>query len=100
MKEPAQRYQPYKNEIIKFSVEELAEIKRVSTGQLHLLGFKPLSCLKDYHNIKPSTFVFPSDKEVIGSTCVFVALHKSMLRLKRLVLSVYVRLLYIPVPRY
>lgn len=47
---------------IKFSVEELSEIKRVSNVQLRLLGFKPLDCLKDYHNLRPSTFIFPTDK--------------------------------------
>lgn len=47
---------------IKFLVEELSEIKRVSNGQLRLLGFKPLSCLKDYHNLRPSTFIFPTDQ--------------------------------------
>jgi len=50
------------SENIKISVEELSEIKRISTGQLRLLGFKPLSCLKDYHNLRPSTFIFPSDE--------------------------------------
>lgn len=50
------------SEEIKFSSYELSEIKRVSTGHLRLLGFKPLSCLKDYHNLKPSTFLFPSDE--------------------------------------
>lgn len=49
-----------------FSVDELSEVKRVSTGHLRLLGFKPLSCLKDYHNLKPATFAFPSD-EVVSS---------------------------------
>ncbi|GMY32211.1 ATP-dependent DNA helicase 2 subunit KU70 [Fagus crenata] len=83
VQEPLKRCQPYKNENIKFSVEELSEIKRVSTGHLRLLGFKPLSCLKDYHNLRPSTFIFPSDEEVFGSTCIFIALHRSMLRLKR-----------------
>ncbi|KAL6580810.1 ATP-dependent DNA helicase II subunit 1 [Orobanche minor] len=52
----------YKNGNILFSVDEISEIKRVSTGHVRLLGFKPLSCLKDYHNLRPSTFVFPSDK--------------------------------------
>ncbi|TXG66692.1 hypothetical protein EZV62_007967 [Acer yangbiense] len=64
MREPPKRFQPYKNENIKFSTQELSEIKRVSNGHLRLLGFKPLSCLKDYHNLRPSTFVFPSDKVV------------------------------------
>ncbi|GFY81506.1 ATP-dependent DNA helicase 2 subunit Ku70-like protein [Actinidia rufa] len=89
VQEPAKRFQSYKNEDIKFSVEELSEIKRVSTGHLRLLGFKPLSCLKDYHNLRPSTFVFPSDEEVVGSTCIFIALHRSMLRLKRFAVAFY-----------
>lgn len=89
MQEPAKRFQPYKGENIKFSVQELSEIKRVSTGHLRLHGFKPLSYLKDYHNLRPSTFVFPSDKEVVGSTCTFIALHRSMLRLNRFAVAFY-----------
>lgn len=89
LQEPPKRSQSYKNEEIKFSSYELSEIKRVSTGHLRLLGFKPLSCLKDYHNLKPSTFLFPSDEEVAGSTCVFIALHKSMLKLKRYAVAFY-----------
>lgn len=89
IQEPPKRFQTYKNEDIKFTPEELSEIKRVSTGNLRLLGFKPLSCLKDYHNLKPSTFVFPSDEEVIGSTCIFIALHRSMIRLKRFAVAFY-----------
>ncbi|WVY92644.1 hypothetical protein V8G54_031732 [Vigna mungo] len=45
---------------ITFSMEQLSEIKRISTGQLNLLGFKPLSCLRDYYNLKPSSFLYPS----------------------------------------
>lgn len=89
IQEPPKRFQTYKNEDIKFSVEELSEIKKVSTGNLRLLGFKPLSLLKDYYNLKPSTFVFPSDEEVIGSTCIFIALHRSMIRLKRFAVAFY-----------
>ncbi|KAK9997082.1 hypothetical protein SO802_021768 [Lithocarpus litseifolius] len=89
VQEPLKRYQPYKNENIKISVEELSEIKRISTGHLRLLGFKPLSCLKDYHNLRPSTFIFPSDEEVFGSTCIFIALHRSMLRLERFAVAFY-----------
>jgi hypothetical protein len=33
-------------------------------------------------------------QEVFGSTCIFIALHRSMLRLKRLVLLTYNVLLY------
>ncbi|KAM3357305.1 ATP-dependent DNA helicase 2 subunit KU70 isoform X3 [Capsicum galapagoense] len=89
IQEPPKRFQSYKNENIMFSVAELSEVKRVSTGHLRLLGFKPLTCLKDYHNLKPATFVFPSDEEVIGGTCLFVALHRSMVRLKRFAVAFY-----------
>ncbi|PWZ38295.1 ATP-dependent DNA helicase 2 subunit KU70 [Zea mays] len=69
------------NTIVKFSVRELSEVKRVASHHLRLIGFKPLDCLKDYHNLRPSTFIYPSDERIFGSTCVFVALHSSMLRL-------------------
>ncbi|KAK4795910.1 hypothetical protein SAY86_028236 [Trapa natans] len=89
VQEPTKRFFPYKNMNIKFSVEELADIKRVSNDQLRLLGFKPLSCLKDYHNLRPSTFIFPTDQELIGSTTIFIALHRSMLRLQRFAVAYY-----------
>ncbi|VFQ72427.1 unnamed protein product [Cuscuta campestris] len=89
IQEQPKRFQLYKNDTIMFSADELSELKRVSAVHLHLLGFKPLSCLKDYHNLRPSTFVFPSDEEAIGSTRIFIALHKSMTQLKRFALAFY-----------
>ncbi|CAM8914904.1 unnamed protein product [Rhodiola kirilowii] len=87
VKDAPQRVQVYKNEFVKFSTEELSKIKQVSSGYLRLLGFKPLTSLQQYHNLKPSTFLFPSDEEVVGSTCTFIALHRSMIRLKRFALA-------------
>ncbi|GAU12053.1 hypothetical protein TSUD_00180 [Trifolium subterraneum] len=71
------------NQDIIFSTKELSEIKRVATGHLHLLGFKPLSCLRDYYNLKPSTFLYPSDEGTDVSMCTFIALHRSMVQLSR-----------------
>ncbi|WCJ43761.1 ATP-dependent DNA helicase 2 subunit KU70 [Euphorbia peplus] len=89
MHEASKLSHPYINENIKFSAEELAEIKRVSMGNLRLIGFKPLHCLKDYHNLKPATFLYPTDKEVVGSTSIFIALHKSMMRFHRFAVAFY-----------
>lgn len=50
-----------------FTAEEISEMKRTSTGHLRLLGFKPLRCLEDYHNLRPSTFIFPSDEVIVFS---------------------------------
>ncbi|KAL9241502.1 hypothetical protein vseg_015610 [Gypsophila vaccaria] len=83
MQEAPKQFISYRNQDIKLSVEEISQLKRITTSQLRLIGFKPLSCLKDYHNLKPSTFLFPTDEEMVGSTKVFVALHRSMLRLQR-----------------
>ncbi|CAN7098681.1 unnamed protein product [Brassica rapa subsp. narinosa] len=89
MQEPIQRIQPYMNRDVMFTAVELSELKKISTGHLRLLGFKPLSCLKDYHNMKPSTFLYPSDKEVIGSTRAFIGLHRSMIQLGRFAVAFY-----------
>lgn len=48
-----------------------------------------MSCLKDYHNLRPSTFLYPSDQEMVGSTCIFVALHRSMLKLNRFAVAFF-----------
>ncbi|KAL5196767.1 hypothetical protein ABZP36_000279 [Zizania latifolia] len=89
LQDPQKRFQLYNDKIIKFSVRELSDVKRVSSHHLRLLGFKPLDCLKDYHNLRPSTFIYPSDEQIVGSTRVFVALHSSMLRLGRFALAFY-----------
>ncbi|KAM3254137.1 hypothetical protein ACQJBY_047953 [Aegilops geniculata] len=86
---PQERFQLYNDKVVKFSVRELSDVKRVSSHHLRLLGFKPLDCLKDYHNLSPSTFIYPSDEQIFGSTRVFVALHSSMLRLGRFALAFY-----------
>ncbi|KAJ0257192.1 ATP-dependent DNA helicase 2 subunit KU70 [Hirschfeldia incana] len=89
MQEPIQRIQPYMNRNVMFTAAELSEVKKITTGHLRLLGFKPLSCLRDYHNMKPSTFLYPTDKEVIGSTRAFIALHRSMIQLGRFAVAFY-----------
>ncbi|XP_021714073.1 ATP-dependent DNA helicase 2 subunit KU70-like isoform X1 [Chenopodium quinoa] len=89
MQEAPKQFQAYRDQEIKFSREEISQIKRVSLTQLCLLGFKPLSCLKDHHNLKPSTFLFPTDEDTIGSTKIFIALHRSMLRLRRFAVAYF-----------
>ncbi|RDX98552.1 ATP-dependent DNA helicase 2 subunit KU70 [Mucuna pruriens] len=83
VEESTRRFHPYKSQNITFSMKQLSEIRRVSTGHLHLLGFKPLSCLRDYYNLKPSTFLYPSDEGTDSSMCIFIALHRSMIQLNR-----------------
>ena len=56
---------------------------------LRLLGFKPLHCLKDYYTLRPTIFLYPSDEEISGSTCVFIALYRAMLRLQKYAVAFY-----------
>jgi hypothetical protein len=74
------KYLPYAcSTVVKFSVRELSEVKRVSSHHLRLLGFKPLDCLKDYHNLRPSTFIYPSD-EVVTLPFMLPELHHYLVR--------------------
>lgn len=50
------------SQMVQFSKDQILEVKKVSNSHLRLLGFKPLDCLKDYHNLRPSTFIFPTDE--------------------------------------
>ncbi|PKA60192.1 ATP-dependent DNA helicase 2 subunit KU70 [Apostasia shenzhenica] len=90
VEDPRIRSYEFKGQVIRFTAEELARLKKVSDStHLRLLGFKPLDCLRDYHNLRPSTFLYPTDEEIAGSTCAFIALHRSMLRLRRFALAFY-----------
>lgn len=74
------KYLPYScSTVVKFSIRELPEVKRVSSHHLRLIGFKPLDCLKDYHNLRPSTFVYPSD-EVVTLPFMLPELHHYLVR--------------------
>jgi ATP-dependent DNA helicase 2 subunit 1 len=70
LQDPQKRFQLYNDKVVKFSVRELSDVKRVSSHHLRLLGFKPLDCLKDYHNLRPSTFIYPSDEVTIHSMLI------------------------------
>ena len=43
------------------------------------MGFKPRACLKVFHNIKHSYFIYPDEKRITGSTQVADALIKEMI---------------------
>lgn len=67
-----------------FTKEECLEMRKLASPGLRLMGFKPRSRLKFYHNIQPSTFIYPNEKLIEGSTVAFAALHKKMLEMDRI----------------
>lgn len=57
----------------------MKKIKNFDSSGLKLMGFKPKSKLKDYHNIRTSYFLYPDEKRIEGSGQVFDALIKRMI---------------------
>ncbi|EIE22641.1 ATP-dependent DNA helicase ii [Coccomyxa subellipsoidea C-169] len=73
------------------STQELRELKIVKDPGLYLLGFKARSCLRSWHTWRQSTFVYPDEHSMPGSTTAFIALHEAMLQADRIAVCTYVR---------
>lgn len=65
-----------------FKQEEINEIKTIGEPGLVLMGFKPRSRLKDWHNYRASYFVHPDETTIIGSSVAFHALVQAMEELR------------------
>jgi len=61
-------YFPVGNEKVKITPEEILSIKKFDRVGMTLMGFKPRSYLKVYHNVKHSTFVYPDERRIKGSS--------------------------------
>eukprot|EP00270_Netrium_digitus_P019564 TRINITY_DN7735_c0_g1_i1.p1 TRINITY_DN7735_c0_g1~~TRINITY_DN7735_c0_g1_i1.p1 ORF type:complete len:485 (-),score=200.28 TRINITY_DN7735_c0_g1_i1:104-1558(-) len=81
-----------------FSADELKEVKSVmgpptaggySGVDLRLHGFKPMEQLLDYHNLQPSTFLYPTDDAISGSTQAAIALHAAMVKKHQFAVAVW-----------
>lgn len=66
-----------------FEKEQLQKLRVMYNPGLTLLGFKPKSALKVYHNLKHSSFLYPDEHFIQGSTVVFAALLDRMLALEK-----------------
>ena len=65
---------------MELTLEEMRAIKKFDRVGMTLMGFKPRSYLKCYHNVKHSMFVFPDEKKVLGSSQCADALITEMIR--------------------
>lgn len=77
-------------ETVTFSPEEMVEIRNFGDPILRIIGFKPISMLPIWANHRPSTFIYPSEEEVVGSTRVFSALHQKLLKDDKMGLAWYI----------
>jgi ATP-dependent DNA helicase 2 subunit 1 len=59
---------PVSGHKVKLSEQEMSKIKNFDLVGMKLMGFKPRSYLKVYHNIKNSYFVYPDESKIEGSS--------------------------------
>ena len=79
-KQEVKKAYKFGGEYIHFTPEELAELKKLGTKTLRIIGFKPKSQLPIWASVKKSVFVFPTEEDVVGSTRVFSALWQKLIR--------------------
>lgn len=65
-------------EQITFREDEVKKLRDFGDPVIRVVGFKPLSKLPLWANIKNSTFLYPSEEDFVGSTRVYSALHHKL----------------------
>ncbi|OAL20797.1 hypothetical protein AYO20_11469 [Fonsecaea nubica] len=65
-------------EKITFTDEEVKKLRNFGPPVIRVIGFKPMSRLPMWANMKNSTFLYPSEEDVVGSTRVYSALHRKL----------------------
>lgn len=66
-------------EQVSFTPEELQALRTFGDPVIRIIGFRPLSALPIWANVKHPSFIYPSEEDYIGSTRVFSALHQKLL---------------------
>lgn len=61
------------------TADELLELKRILKPGIQVLGFKPVSHLAEYHQLREPLFAYPSEALLQGSTTAFIAIFNEML---------------------
>lgn len=69
-----------------FTSDELQRTSASAERGLQLYGFRDDSVLRAEDMMRPAYFVYPDENSYTGSTRLFVALHRSMLRKRKLAL--------------
>lgn len=77
-------------EQITFTPEEVSELRHFGDPGIRIIGFKPLSLLPIWANFRPSTFIYPSEDDYVGSTRVFSALQQKLLKSQQMGLAWFV----------
>ncbi|KAL4884101.1 SPOC like C-terminal domain-containing protein [Aspergillus karnatakaensis] len=63
-----------------FTPEEQKGLRDFGEPVIRIIGFKPLSALPFWANVKHPLFIYPSEEDYVGSTRVFSALYQKLLK--------------------
>ena len=66
--------------IFHFFLNRLKEIRHIDDPIIRIIGFKPMSMLKDWQNMNHSVFIYPSDLKLKGSIRAFTSLYQTLLK--------------------
>lgn len=67
-------------EQVTFTTEEQQALRHFGDPVIRIIGFKPLSDLPIWANVKHPSFIYPTEEDYVGSTRVFSALHQKLLK--------------------
>lgn len=67
-------------EYVYFTPEESNSLRDFGPPVIRIIGFKPRNSLSVWASVKKSTFIFPNEEDFVGSTRVFAALWRKLLR--------------------
>ena len=67
-------------EQVSFTTEEQQSLRSFGEPVIRIIGFKPLSSLPIWANVKHPSFIYPSEEDFVGSTRVFSALQQKLLK--------------------
>ncbi|KAL4806109.1 SPOC like C-terminal domain-containing protein [Aspergillus unguis] len=73
-----------------FTPEEQKGLRDFGEPVIRIIGFKPLSALPFWANVKHPLFIYPSEEDYVGSTRVFSALYQKLLKDQKLALVWYI----------
>ena len=77
-------------EQILFTREEVLALRHFGDPGIKIIGFKPMKLLPMWANLRPSTFIYPSEDDYIGSTRVFSALQQKLLKDRKMGITWFV----------
>jgi len=74
-------------EQIAFSDDEMKAMRNFGSPGIRIIGFKSSSALKFHYNVKPAQFLYPDEKDYIGSTRTFTALLNKLAEADKVALA-------------